>query len=794
MGKVFEFFKKNTLLFVVFITGASVLVLEVTALRVLTPYFGNTLYSASSVIGVILAALSLGYIWGGKYADKNPFLSRFYFLIFLSGITTFISFLLSQFLLPLVGYSLSLTNGPFIMSIVLFIIPSIILGMLSPFAIKLIEKKHSKVGIGELAGKVFFASTIGSITGSLLSGFYLIPWFGVSTIMLSVATLLSLLGLIGYTLSSVKKKTSSALLIFFCFTFSISYVSTKAFVNPDIIYSKDGLYEQLRVSDQELDERPIRVLYQDTSASSGIFLDTKELAFPYTKYFELYKLYKPELDNSLVLGAGAYSVPQALIDTSSTVVVDIVDIEPELFEVAKDYFFVDDSPRFNHFVEDGRRFLYDSDKKYDLIFSDVYFSVASIPSHFVTREFFELSKEKLSEDGIFVANMTGQVVRRRPNLFLSQVETFQEIFSNSFFVAIDSPETRNVQNIIFVGVNGEKNIDDVLEEAKKYDSEIFSSLSDKIIDLSLFSTEQQILFTDDFAPVERLSSDLVAAKGKDLDSAFDGEEVLSFIGHIVSLGDRSLKADGHAKTVSLIAKELNPYVDEVIQDSWSEGEYEFTNIIARKNTDSDNRIVLGTHYDSKRYANNEKNSQVAKKPVPGANDSASGVGVLAEIARVLDARDVDLGIDLVFFDGEEGLGDYEDVEWKPIGSTHFTENIEIFYGNSKPEEAIIIDMICDKDLNLFYEKNSLENAPDLTNELWDVGNSIYPNTFITKSKYSIRDDHTPFQKIGIPSTLIIDFDYKYFHTTEDTPDKCSSESLEKVGNVVLEYLQKRVSK
>ena len=184
-----EFIKKYSLLFTVFITGGSVLVIEVLATRILSPYFGNTIFTVSSVISIVLLALSIGYYIGGNLADKNPSEKLFYLIILASGLSVFLKYFLNIYFLPEAGYGFSIVFGPIIFSFILFFFPSLLMGTLSPFAIKLQEMRFPEAGIGGISGKVFFYSTVGSIFGSLSTGFLLIPNFGVKNIILSVAIL-----------------------------------------------------------------------------------------------------------------------------------------------------------------------------------------------------------------------------------------------------------------------------------------------------------------------------------------------------------------------------------------------------------------------------------------------------------------------------------------------------------------------------------------------------------------------------------------------------------------------------
>jgi hypothetical protein len=147
---------------------------------------------------------------------------------------------------------------------------------------------------------------------------------------------------------------------------------------------------------------------------------------------------------------------------------------------------------------------------------------------------------------------------------------------------------------------------------------------------------------------------------------------------------------------------------------------------------------------------------------------------------------------MIFFDGEEGAISMGagDPNFKPIGSAHFAERLAEFYPNAKPEKAVDLDMVCDKDLHLKPEPSSIASAGDEVKKFWDLGMKIAPQAFETqRTPYTIEDDHSNLQAAGIPSFIVIDFDYEpYYNTLQDTPDKCSTQSLEAVGRTLLQYL------
>lgn len=505
------FQSRNFLLVSVFITGACVLIVEVVAVRILSPYFGNTIFSFSSVISVILAALSIGYYYGGKLADGYPKQKYFFGLISASGVVLVVLYLLGQILLPALSYFLPITVGPLVSSLLLFFLPALLLGTLSPYAVKLQSLLGPQEGIGSLSGKIFFWSTVGSIFGSLLAGFVLIPILGINLIIIAVGAVLFLLGAVPLLFARHWRKNIYQSFLFL-FVMSSSILFGAGNINAEIIYDQDGVYERLIVYDKVVDGRPVRFFQQDRSNSSAMFLDSDDptdLVHDYTKYYVLYEIFKPEVNNALVLGGGIYSVPKALLVEPSIARVDVVEIEPSLIDLAKKYFNFKEDDRLHNHVQDGRRFLVDNSQQYDFIFSDVYHSLYSVPAHFTTKEFFKLAKTRLSVDGIFMANLIGDLSIQEPSFILSEIKTFQTVFPNSYFFAVDSVDKVGVQNIIVVGYNSDKKIDLKSEAITSNSNPVIQALSDHELKVADFDLESHKIFTDNFSPVEYYSAQVL---------------------------------------------------------------------------------------------------------------------------------------------------------------------------------------------------------------------------------------------------------------------------------------------
>lgn len=476
------------------------MVVEVAATRILSVYFGNTIFTVSSVLSVILLALSLGYFIGGRLADKKPSELLFYQLIALSGLSVFLLQLLNITLIPIISTKLDMQYGPIIASLLLFLLPGFLLGMLSPLVAKLQAIRLTSQGIGQITGDVFFWSTLGSILGSLLTGFVLIPMFGVTEIILGTGFVLlaiGCLGMMGVQKTHASKIRALVLLITIpVIQYGLVSLHEQTF-RSNLVYANDGVYDNIIIYDGEFNNRKVRFLRQATDASSAMYVDSSELVYDYSKFYEVYKLSKPDISSAMVIGGGAYSVPKAFLQADTDVIIDVAEIEPDMFELAKTYFHVPDNSRLVNHVEDGRRFLYDSPREYDVIFEDAYHT--SIPSHLTTQEFLHLTKSKLSKNGVFIMNVIGRLRNEKPSFLLSQIKTFQTVYPNMLIFAVYNPQYDGPQNIILAGFNSDKPIDPA---ARSTQGSFFTSLTDKIVGVERFVLDVHPIFTDNYAPVE----------------------------------------------------------------------------------------------------------------------------------------------------------------------------------------------------------------------------------------------------------------------------------------------------
>ncbi len=503
-NKAVDALRRAVLPFVVFVTGACVLVIEVVATRILAPYFGNTIYSVSSIISVVLAALSVGYYVGGRLADRHPHKKVFFGIIAASGLAVLAMQMLQQQLLSVFGYQLPLTIGPLIMASILFFLPSFMMGMLSPFAIALQQRERKSQGVGTTAGEIFFFSTMGSIAGSLLTGFVLVPTFGVGGIVAGVGLLLFLLGVVPLAAMGIERKVTAVLV--FVAACALLCGSLGLSPSPQVVYSHDGVYEKIAIVDGVYNGHPARFLRQDTSHSAAMYLDSDALPYDYTRYYQLHELFVPHVTRALVLGGGAYSIPKGLLHDLPRAQVDVAEIEPSLPDLARQYFGLKDDPRLTHYVADGRRMLHDTPNRYDLIFSDVYHSMYSIPAHVTTREFMQLAHDRLNPRGVFMANLIGSLDVHGPSFIWSEIKTMQQVFPQVYLFAVDSPTDTIVQNLVAVGSTDTKRIDIAGLRLANAASDVVRTANGHYVETARRSFAPYPVLTDDYAPVDYLTA------------------------------------------------------------------------------------------------------------------------------------------------------------------------------------------------------------------------------------------------------------------------------------------------
>jgi Zn-dependent M28 family amino/carboxypeptidase len=297
-------------------------------------------------------------------------------------------------------------------------------------------------------------------------------------------------------------------------------------------------------------------------------------------------------------------------------------------------------------------------------------------------------------------------------------------------------------------------------------------------------------------PFLDLSAQELTAHDRHVLNQFQGTQAFSFLQKYVHKGHRYYGAPLRSQVIQSLKIDLSQTGFEVsshqfpVVEAQSKKKYTLTNIIGRFNPQNPQRVILATHWDTRLWAEEDADSTKHDQPITGANDGTSGLAVLLEMARVISKNQADfehIGIDIIFFDGEEFGRPKSDQYCK--GSRFFVKNLAAFYPQAPPQAVIVIDMVGDRDLTFPPERSSFTHAPQLTKRVWKEAYRLKAPAFkVNQMGPWIVDDHTPFQEIKIPALLLIDYQYPHWHTHQDTLDRCSPDSLHQVGQVLLSSL------
>ncbi len=407
------------------------MIIEITGNRLLAPVFGNSLYTWTALIGVVLVAFSAGGYFGGWLVDKSPRPAVLAMVLFAAGVATI--------LIPPVYYlvdgpvsGMGLVAGPTLLSILLFMVPGCLLGSVTPFTIRLLSMAGEDRHIGRAAGVIGMLGSLGSFVGTFLSGFYLIPAFGARTIFVFTAAVLLLAGgAVIFRFRAGFTRALAMLLLGVAVMSGALFAAVSPGAREGSIFRKLTFYHSIEVFDQpEGEGRTARYLQLDTTTEGGQIRESGEIVLEYQNYWMLAMPLGDGLERAAFLGAGAFAMPQHLARHWPKARVDVVEIDPEVVEAGYDYFRLGEYENVSAHAMDARRFLATVPEKYDFIFGDAYNGVRYIPAHLTTVEFFETVRGALSEDGVFVLNIISGVTGERAALFDAIRETVATVFRN----------------------------------------------------------------------------------------------------------------------------------------------------------------------------------------------------------------------------------------------------------------------------------------------------------------------------------------------------------------------------
>ncbi len=524
----------------VFIAGAVLLGLEIASSRVLAPFFGSSLYVWGALIGVVLAGLSVGYWLGGMAADREPTPQLFVAVLGLGALLVLaIPFVDGWVLDRVVELDPGPRLNPLLATIFLFGVPAVVLGTVSPIAVKL--RARSLDRLGRTAGRLFAISTAGSIAGTFATAFWLIPELGTDQLLAAGAVALMLAAA---AVALVERLTAAFVLAVALAAASFGgvlslapekggIVAASEFRNWSPVYRQRGIddgrqsgdpadgqsgFEVLHAKDTQyhrlavVEDGTSRYLRFDNSFQSGMFVEQPyRTRFDYTDYLQLALAYNAGARRILFIGLGGGSAPKRMWRDFPALQLDAVELDREVVDVAYRFFGLPRDDRLRVDVEDGRRYLSQNEGPWDAIVIDAFYS-DSIPFHLATREFLELAQARLAPGGVIATNVIGAVAGEQSRLLRSMLRTYRTIFPtvaiHPVFSDGDADRTA-VTNVIFVAGEGAAPAKQFLAErwrSVREDAPGAPDLGRAIRDRvdAPISTSNVPVLTDDYAPTDAL--------------------------------------------------------------------------------------------------------------------------------------------------------------------------------------------------------------------------------------------------------------------------------------------------
>ena len=482
--------KKYIMKITVFLCGALGMVLELVAARILSPYVGSSNLIWTTIIGIMLTSMSIGYWLGGKIADKRPDINLLSFFILIGAFfTSIIPILEIALVKPLSEVMNELVVIAIICSTIVFGIPSFILAMVSPFAVKLEDKNHEE--IGKTSGKISSLSTIGSIVGTFVAGFLLIPNLGVRTLILIITITLFILSFIMFNKKNVKY--SIAMVLCLIALIGLNYYGKVLFEknNPDIIQDVDSQYSRIWVKNISVGDINYKTMEVDTGLESYINKDTNEMGAKYLYYYDLFDYYNKDAKSTLMIGGAAYTYPTYYLNKYQEKTIDVAEIDEKMTELAIDEFDLDiENPRLKIYTQDGRSFLNNTENKYDTILIDA-FKGLNAPFELTTYEALVKAKNALNDNGMVITNIISSLEGEDEDFIKYEYSTYKKVFEDVKLFKVRDLEKTESQNLILIGFKNGKNINE--EKYEQYKNLLEMEIAD-------FTSNREIV-TDHFAPI-----------------------------------------------------------------------------------------------------------------------------------------------------------------------------------------------------------------------------------------------------------------------------------------------------
>ncbi len=375
--------------------GAILMALEILASRIVAPYFGNSVYVWGSIISVFLATMSVGYFLGGRRADRRPSVEALGRVIALAAFWLLgLRFWSAELVVSIADWTAASPAGNLLICALLFGVPGVLFGMVSPYVVRLAA--DDLAAVGRTSGHVYAVSTIGSLIGTLGCTFVAIPRFGVTEILSTLTAATAATGALALARGRRTELAACALVAVLPFVAG----DRPGAADGDVVAVRSTPYQTLEV----IDRAGVRYLRSDRITQSAIWLDSGEAASRYVHWAAASLLLDAAPRRALVIGMGAGLVADVLRRAVPQLDVDFVELDPAVPELVEQVGMWTPHPRDRVHIADGRRFVQRSDRRWDFIYVDAYVGLA-VPFHLTTREFFAVAAERLDAGGSIGVNL-----------------------------------------------------------------------------------------------------------------------------------------------------------------------------------------------------------------------------------------------------------------------------------------------------------------------------------------------------------------------------------------------------
>ncbi|MEX2314679.1 MAG: fused MFS/spermidine synthase [Thermomicrobiales bacterium] len=499
---------------VVFFGGISSIAIQTSASRLIGPYFGSSTFIWANLIGLTLLFLTAGYFIGGRLADRNPSHTLLFLLTAVAGVSIAFIPTVSQ---PILRVSLDAFDdvavgafyGSLLGTMLLFAIPITLLGCISPFAVRL--RLADVRSAGNTAGSLYALSTVGSIIGSFLPTFLLIPVFGTRATFLILAFGLLVPTLLAFL--AIREIREVLIVVGLIVVVAlIPILDRGGLIRPPeygrVIYETETLYNYVQVIDRDGE---IRLALNEGHATHSIYNPDRRMTGGPWDYFMVGPYFNPDttpedVESLMLIGLAAGTVSKQFTEAYGPIPIDGVEIDGEIAEIGREYFDMNE-PNLNVIVDDGRYALTKSDKTYDVIGIDAY-RQPYIPFHLTTKEFFQEVSDHLADDGVAIVNAG----RTRTDFRLVDViaATMAAVFNNVYIIDVD-----RFTNSIVVGTNQPTEVDNFAANLANAPE---GGLIHDVMELALatgnireYDGDAQV-FTDDLAPVELVVDQIILSE------------------------------------------------------------------------------------------------------------------------------------------------------------------------------------------------------------------------------------------------------------------------------------------